>query len=141
MEKKIAGNIDEYIAGYPDNVQAIMQKLRVTIKRAAPKAEETIKYGMPTFMLNGNLVYFAGAKKHIGFYPVPSTGSDKFNQELAPFRAAKSSLQFPFDKPVPYGLISRIVKLRVKENAERAKAKEAPKAATKSRPTAKAKKK
>lgn len=131
MEKKIAKNIDEYIAGYPENVQAIMQKLRATMKKAAPKAEETIKYGMPTFMLNGNLVYFAGAKKHIGVYPVPQTGSEKFKQDIAPYMAAKSTMQLPLDKPIPYGLVSQLVKLRVKENAERAKAKGkvAPKAA------------
>lgn len=119
------GTIDEYISKYPENVQERLQKLRVTVLKAAPKAEQTIKYGMPTFMLNGNLVYFAVSKKHIGVYPIPSTGSAKFNADITPYRAAKSAMQLPFDKPVPYGLVSQLVKLRVKENAERAKAKAA----------------
>ena len=113
--------IDEYIAGFPPPVQAILQRIRLTIQKAAPGAEETIKYRMPTFMLNGNLVYFAAFKNHIGFYPVP-TGIEKFKRELSPYKQAKGSVQFPLDRPIPYGLISRIVKFRVKENLERAKA-------------------
>jgi len=113
--------IDEYIAGFPPDVQAILQRIRLTIRKAAPGAAETIKYQMPTFMLNGNLVYFAAFKNHIGFYPVP-TGIKQFKQELAPYKQAKGSVQFPLDRPIPYGLISRIVKFRVKENLERAKA-------------------
>ena len=101
--------IDEYIAGFPPPVQAILQRIRLTIQKAAPGAEETIKYRMPTFMLNGNLVYFAAFKKHIGFYPVP-TGIEKFKRELSPYKQAKGSVQFPLDRPIPYGLISRIVK-------------------------------
>ena len=114
-------SMDEYIAGFPPDVQAILQRIRQTIRRAAPGAEETIKYRMPTFMLNGNLVYFAAFKNHIGFYPVP-TGIEKFKRELSPYKQAKGSVQFPLDRPIPYGLISRIVKFRVKENLERAKA-------------------
>ena len=114
-------SMDDYIAGFPPDVQAILQRIRQTIRRAAPGAEETIKYRMPTFMLNGNLVYFAAFKNHIGFYPVPR-GIKQFKQELAPYKQAKGSVQFPLDRPIPYGLISRIVKFRVKENLQRAKA-------------------
>jgi uncharacterized protein YdhG (YjbR/CyaY superfamily) len=115
-------NIDEYIAGFPPNVQEILEKIRMTIRKAAPDAEETIKYQMPTFTLKGNLVHFAAFKKHIGFYPVP-TGIEKFKKELAAYEQGKGSVQFPLDQPIPYGLISRIVKFRVKENLARPAAK------------------
>jgi uncharacterized protein YdhG (YjbR/CyaY superfamily) len=114
--------IDEYIAGFPPEVQAILQKIRLTIKAAAPAAEEAISYQMPTFKLNGNVVHFAAYKKHIGFYPVP-TGIEKFKKELAAYEQGKGSVQFPLDQPIPYGLISKIVKFRVKENAAKAAAK------------------
>ncbi len=114
--------IDEYIAGFPPDVQEILEKIRATIRKAAPGAEETIKYQMPTFTLHGNLVHFAAFKKHIGFYPVP-TGIEKFKKELAAYEGGKGSVQFPLDQPIPYGLISRIVKFRVKENLARAEAK------------------
>jgi uncharacterized protein YdhG (YjbR/CyaY superfamily) len=115
-------NIDEYIAGFPKAVQAILQKIRTTIRKAAPDAEETIKYQMPTFTLAGNLVHFAGFKNHIGFYPVPS-GIEAFKDELSVYKQGKGSVQFPLDKPIPYGLIRKIVKFRVKENLARAAAK------------------
>jgi uncharacterized protein YdhG (YjbR/CyaY superfamily) len=115
-------NIDEYIAGFPDDIQEILQKIRVTIHKAAPAAEETINYQMPTFTLKGNLVHFAAFKQHIGFYPTP-TGIEKFQKELAVYQGAKGSVRFPLDQPIPYGLITRIVKFRVKENLARAKAK------------------
>ncbi len=115
-------SIDEYIAGFPQEVQAILEKIRTTIRKAAPGAEETISYQIPTFTLKGNLVHFAAFKKHIGFYPTP-TGIERFKDELSVYKSAKGSVQFPFDKPIPYGLISKIVKFRVKENQERAKAK------------------
>ncbi len=115
--------IDEYIAGYPPNVQKILQQIRRTIRKAAPDAEETISYRMPTFTLKGNLVYFAAFKSHIGFYPIP-TGIEAFKKELAVYKQGKGSVQFPIDKPLPVNLIARIVKFRVKENLERAKAKE-----------------
>ena len=114
--------IDAYIAAFPEDVQEILKKIRSTIQNAAPDAEETINYGIPTFTLKGNLVHFAGFKKHIGFYPTP-TGIEKFKKELSVYEGAKGSVQFPLDKPIPYGLISRIVKFRVKENLERAAAK------------------
>ncbi len=113
--------IDEYIASYPRDVQAILRKVRETIRKAAPEAQETIKYRMPTFMLNGNLVYFAGFKNHVGFYPIPS-GIEKFKKELSVYKQGRGSVQFPLDKPMPYGLITRIVKFRVKENLAKAKA-------------------
>ena len=114
--------IDEYIAGFPDDVQEILEKIRMTIRKAAPDAEETIKYQIPTFTLKGNLVSFAAYQKHIGLYPAP-TGTLKFNKELSVYRAAKASVRFPLDKPIPLDLISQIVKLRVKENFRRAEAK------------------
>jgi uncharacterized protein YdhG (YjbR/CyaY superfamily) len=114
--------IDEYIAGYPKDVQEILEKIRATIREAAPDAQETINYQIPTFTLKGNLVHFAGFKQHIGFYPAPS-GIEKFKQELSGYASAKGSVQFPLDKPIPYDLISQITKFRVKENLEKAAAK------------------
>ncbi len=115
--------VDEYIAGFPPDIQAILQKVRMTVRKAAPDAEETIKYRMPTFTLKGNLVHFAAFKNHIGFYPTP-TGTAHFKQQLAAYEGAKGSIRFPLDKPIPYALIGRIVKFRGKENLARAAAKE-----------------
>jgi uncharacterized protein YdhG (YjbR/CyaY superfamily) len=117
-----AKDIDEYIAAFPPDVQGILQKIRSTIQTAAPEAQETINYAIPTFTLHGNLVHFAAFKKHIGFYPTP-TGVEKFKAELAAYEMAKGSVQFPLDEPIPYGLISEIVKYRVQENLARAEAK------------------
>ena len=114
--------IDEYIAGYPRDVQQILEKIRATIRKAAPDAEEAIKYQMPTFVLKGNLVHFAAFKRHIGFYPVP-TGIEEFKNELSAYEGGKGSVKFPLDKPIPFDLIGKIVKFRVKENLERAEAK------------------
>ena len=116
-------NIDEYIAGFPHDVQEILEKIRLTIRKAAPDAEETISYQIPTFTLKGKyLVYFAAYKKHIGLYPAPR-GIEKFKKELSVYGGAKGSVRFPLDKPIPFDLISKIVKFRVKENLERAEAK------------------
>ena len=115
-------NIDEYIAGFPNDVQEILEKVRMTIRKAAPDAKETISYQIPTFTLKGYLVHFAAFKKHIGFYPEP-TGTEKFQKELSPFKGAKGSVRFPLDKAVPFDLISKIVKFRVKENLGRTEAK------------------
>jgi uncharacterized protein YdhG (YjbR/CyaY superfamily) len=115
-------NIDEYIAGFPGNVQGILKKVRVTIRRAAPEAEEAIKYRMPTFTLNGNLIHFAAFKNHIGLYPTPS-GTKQFKKELSIYEGGKGSIRFPLDKPIPFHLITKIVKFRVGENLERAEAK------------------
>jgi uncharacterized protein YdhG (YjbR/CyaY superfamily) len=109
--------IDEYIACFPDDVQEILEKIRMTIRKAAPDAEETISYQMPTFALKGNLVHFAAYKNHIGFYPT-STGIEAFKKELSVYEGGKGSVRFPLDKPIPFDLISRIVKFRVKENLE-----------------------
>jgi uncharacterized protein YdhG (YjbR/CyaY superfamily) len=114
--------IDEYIADFPSDIQEILQKIRTTIKKAAPEAEEKISYQMPTFTLKGNLVHFAAFKNHIGFYPTPS-GTEEFRKELSGYKGGKGSIRFPLDQPIPFDLISKIVKFRVKENLERAEAK------------------
>jgi len=105
-------NIDEYIAAFPRDVQEILKQIRAAVKKVAPDAEETIKYQIPTFVLNGNLLHFAAFKNHIGFYPTPS-GIEAFKHELAAYKGAKGSVQFPIDKPIPLSLIKRIVKFRV----------------------------
>lgn len=114
--------IDKFIAAYPEEVQAVLNKVRATIREAAPGAEETINYGIPTFTLNGNLVHFSAFKTHIGFYPTPS-GVEKFKKELSKYEGAKGSVKFPLDQPIPYELIEKIVKFRVKENLAKAEAK------------------
>ncbi len=107
--------IDAYIAGFPPDVQRTLRKIRLTIRKAAPQAEEAIKYQMPTFTLYGNLVSFGVYKQHIGVYPVPA-GTQKFQQEIAPYRSAKSTLRLPLDEPIPFDLISQLVQFRVKES-------------------------
>lgn len=111
--------IDEYIGGFPEDVQKILEQIRATIKNAAPDAEETIKYAMPTFMLNGNLIYFAAFKSHIGLYATP-TGNEAFKEELSIYKTGKGSIQFPLDQPMPLDLITRIAEFRVKQNLEKA---------------------
>jgi uncharacterized protein YdhG (YjbR/CyaY superfamily) len=106
--------IDEYIAACPADVRAILQKIRTTIRTAAPDATEAIKYRIPTFVLGGNLVHFAAFDQHIGFYPTPS-GIAAFRDELAAYPSAKGSVQFPLTGAVPYGLIRKVVKFRVQE--------------------------
>ena len=107
--------MEEFIARYPATVQVILQKIRAVIHKSAPKAEEAMSYGIPTFKLNGkNLVHFSAFKEHIGFYPTPS-GIEKFKKELAVYEGAKGSVKFPLDKPIPYALITKIVQFRVKE--------------------------
>ena len=117
-----AKNMDEYIAGFPKDTQELLEDIRTEIRKAAPEAEETIKYAIPTFTLNGNLVSFAAFKNHIGFYPVPR-GVDEFKKELSAYKGVKSTLQLPLDKPIPSALISKIVKFQVKRNSKKAKAK------------------
>jgi uncharacterized protein YdhG (YjbR/CyaY superfamily) len=114
--------IDGYIAGFPQDVQTILEEIRTTIRKAAPEAEEAIAYQMPTFRLKGNLVHFAAFEKHIGFYPTP-TGTETFRKELSVYEGGKGSVKFPLNKPIPYSLIRKIVKFRVKENLQRAEAK------------------
>jgi uncharacterized protein YdhG (YjbR/CyaY superfamily) len=114
-------NIDEYIAGFPPDVQAILGNIRATIRRAAPDAEEIISYRMPAFRLRGILVYFAAFRKHIGLYP-PVRGDAKVEKAVAAWAGPKGNLQFPLDQPIPFELIARIVKLRVKQNQAKARA-------------------
>ena len=115
--------IDDYISAFPEDVQEILEKVRQTVREAAPDTEETISYQMPTFRQNGSyVVYFAAFKKHLGLYPTPD-GIEAFKDELAVYKNARGSVQFPLDKPIPYDLISRIVRFRVEENRARAKGK------------------
>lgn len=122
MKNIQAENIDEYIAGFPKDVQKKLEEMRATIRKSAPEAEEAISYAIPTFKLNGNLVHFAGYKNHIGFYPAPR-GIEAFKKELAAYEGGKGTVQFPLDQPLPLTLISKIVKFRVKENLEKGKSK------------------
>ncbi len=120
MERKNAkpSTIDEYITEFPTDIQAIMQKLRQVIKQSAPQAEERISYGMPGFYQRGMLVWFGGHKNHIGFYPT-GEGVEAFKKELTGFKQSKGAVQLPLDKPIPYELITKIVKHRVEENMKK----------------------
>jgi len=109
-------DIDSYISSFPIEVRDLLNQMRITIQKAAPLAEETINYGMPTFKLNGNLVHFAAYKNHIGFYPSPS-GLEAFRKEISGYKNSKGAVQFPLDKPLPLNLVTKIVKFRVKENS------------------------
>ena len=113
-------NIDEYIATCPRNVQDSLERVRATVRKAAPGAEEAIKYGMPTFVQYGNLVFFGAFKKHIGLYGA-STGQGRLKDELSVYAGPKGSLKFPIGKPIPFGLISKAVRFRVRENLKKAK--------------------
>ena len=112
-------SIDEYIASFSPEVQAILERIRLTIRKAAPDAQETISYNIPTFRLNRVLVHFAAFKKHIGFYP-PVRGDARLEKAVSPYAGEKGNLQFPLDQPIPYTLIERIVKFRVKQNSSKA---------------------
>lgn len=112
-------NIDEYIAGFPRDVQEILIRIRKTIRQAAPDSTEAIRYQIPTFIQKGNLVHFGAFKQHIGFYATPS-GNRKFQQALSVYPGGKGSVQFPLNQPIPYDLIGQIVKFRVTENTEKA---------------------
>jgi uncharacterized protein YdhG (YjbR/CyaY superfamily) len=120
--KNKVSTVDEYIAGFPIEIAQKLNTLRSTIKKAAPKAEEVISYQMPAYKYHGILVYFAGYKNHIGFYATP-TGHAAFKKELSAYKEGKGSVQFPHDKPLPLGLVSKIVKFRVMENMEKKKSK------------------
>ena len=111
-------NIDEYIVGFPQDVQEILEKIRSTIKKAAPDAEETISYQMPAFKQNGILVWFAAFKNHIGFFPKVSA-IEAFKDELSGYELSKGTIRFPLNKPIPFDLVKRIVMFRVKENLDR----------------------
>jgi uncharacterized protein YdhG (YjbR/CyaY superfamily) len=114
--------IDDYMATFSPDVQEILEKIRGTIRSVAPGAYEAISYGIPTFKLHGNLVHFAAFKKHIGFYP-PVQGDARLVKAVARYAGPKGNLQFPLEQPIPYGLIERIVKLRVKQSSAKAAAK------------------
>ncbi|MCX6255750.1 MAG: DUF1801 domain-containing protein [Bacteroidia bacterium] len=122
MTRTNFSDIDKYITSFPKDTQEILEQLRTTIRKAAPDAEEVISYNMPAFKYHGVLVYFAGYKNHIGFYPT-SSGIKAFHKELFGFKYSKGTVQFPIDKSLPLDLIRKIVKFRVKENLEKAKVK------------------
>lgn len=126
--------IDEYIAGFPKEVQPILEQVRHAIKKAVPQAEECICWGMPTFKQNGNVVHFAGHKNHVGLYPGES-GIEMFKEELTDYKTSKGAIQFPLNKPMPLTLITKIAKYRAKENLEIAEAKEKLRAQAKKRKT------
>ena len=122
MEQKGPKTIDEYIAGFPKDVQQRLEQVRAAIRAAVPDAQEAIKYQIPTFTLSGNLMSFAAYKGHISLYPAPA-GTQKFQRELAPYKAAKSTVRLPLDKPLPLDLVNQVVKYRVKEHLASVKAK------------------
>lgn len=122
MDIKKPENIDEYIGAFPNDVQEILEKIRMTIRKAAPDAKEKISYSMPAFEQNGIVVYFAAFKNHIGLYALPS-GHEEFKEALSKYKSGKGSVQFPIKDPMPYDLISKIVKFRVKENLAKIKKK------------------
>ena len=120
MDRGMSGRqfktVDEFIASFPRNVRTVLEELRRVIRESAPGAEETISYGIPTFDLNGeHLVHFSAYKSHVGFYPT-SSGIEAFRKELSPFKTSRGTVQFPLDKPIPFDLVRKIVKFRVKEN-------------------------
>lgn len=127
QEVNIELTFETYFQQFPKDVQEILYKIRQTIQEAAPEATEKISYQMPTFYLKGNLVHFAAYKKHIGFYPSPS-GIEAFIEQIKAYKYAKGSVQFPIDQPIPYDLITDIVKHRVNENCQLAENKKKKKA-------------
>jgi uncharacterized protein YdhG (YjbR/CyaY superfamily) len=117
--KKVPENVEEYIAGFPENIRVLLVQLRDTIRNAAPEAEEVISYKMPAYKLDGILVYFAAFKNHIGFFPTAS-GIEAFKKELSAFKCSKGTVQFPLNDKLPVGLITEIVRYRVRVNLEKA---------------------
>ena len=137
--------VDEYIKMHPSEVQSLLQQVRKTIKAAAPKAEEVISYGIPGYKYYGMLIFFSAWKEHISIYPAPRT-DESFKKELAVYKGGKGTVQFPLDKPIPYDLIKRITRFRVKVNdeafvAKTKKSEKAKKAVVKKKITKTAKKK
>jgi uncharacterized protein YdhG (YjbR/CyaY superfamily) len=116
---KPARDVDEYIAGFPPEVRVRLEKVRAAIRKAAPQATESISYRIAAYQLDGVLIYFAGFERHIGVYPAPRS-SIEFHDELAAYEGGKGTVQFPHDKPLPLGLIARIVKFRAAENLAKA---------------------
>ena len=118
-DKKRFTTIDEYISTFPGEIQDALEKVRQAIQKAAPEAAETMSYGIPTFNLNGkHLVFFAGWKQHISLHPLPA-GDEAFQQELAHYKRAKGTIQFPLDKPIPYDFVEQIVTLLMRESPEK----------------------
>lgn len=122
MNTNKPNSIDEYIAGFPEDIQKILRQIRETVRKAAPDAKEAIKYDMPTFTRNGNLVHFAAFKHHIGFYPAP-THDEAYQSVLSGYKTGRGSVQFPLDKPMPLDLITLLVEIRVKKDMEGKKTK------------------
>ena len=122
MSRTTPASVDEYIAAFSPEVQAILERIRQTARAAAPDAEETISYQMPTFKLGGVLIHFAAFKHHIGLYP-PFSGDAELEKAISPYAGEKGNLRFPFDQPIPFDLIERIVKLRVEQNRAKAASK------------------
>lgn len=122
MKGKIPATIDEYIESFQPSTKKILEAVRTVVQQAAPDAQEAIKYGMPTYVLGGNLVHFAAFTNHIGFYPTPD-GTEQFRKELAKFKSGKGSVQFPIDEPMPLALITKMVKYRVASSVAKAKLK------------------
>lgn len=116
--KRVFETIDEYIATFPKNVQVILEELRQAIRDSAPNAKEAISYQMPTFKLNGNLVHFAAYKNHIGLYPT-SSGIEAFKEKLTDYEISKGAVRFPLNKPLPFDIVKKMVKYRVKENLDK----------------------
>ncbi|HEX3029527.1 MAG TPA: DUF1801 domain-containing protein [Clostridia bacterium] len=114
-------SVDEYILSFPEEIQKKLTDIRMAIQELVPQAKERISYQMPSFYLNGNLVYYAAFSKHIGFYPT-SSGIEAFKDELSQYKFSKGSVQFPLNMPLPIGLIKRITKFRVEENSKMTKA-------------------
>ncbi len=111
-------SIDEYISEFPEDIQSLMKKLRATIKKAVPEATEKISWQMPTFYLKGNLIHFAGHKKHIGLYP-GIEAMEAFKEELTSYKTTKGGIQLPYDKPLPLSLVTKIVKFNIKRNSKK----------------------
>jgi uncharacterized protein YdhG (YjbR/CyaY superfamily) len=120
INREAAKDIDDYIQRHPEPVQELLQKMRLTIQKAAPEATEKISYAIPTFFLNGSLVHFAAFRNHIGFYPTGS-GIAAFQKELSKYKSSKGAVQFPMGSPLPLGLVSRMVKFRVKQSRQKQK--------------------
>jgi uncharacterized protein YdhG (YjbR/CyaY superfamily) len=122
MIENKANNIDEYISGFPKDIQILLEQIRAVVRKEAPEAQEVISYGMPAFKFYGILIYFAAFKNHIGFFPTAS-GIRKFQNELTDYQCSKGTIQLPYIKPLPIELIRKIVKFRVQENLEKAESK------------------
>jgi uncharacterized protein YdhG (YjbR/CyaY superfamily) len=116
FKKPVPLSVDGYISSFPQEVKIMLNELRKTIRAAAPEAEEVISYNMPAYKLKGILVYFAGYKKHVGFYPTAS-GIANFRKEIENYKWSKGAIQFPINEKLPLSLIKRIVKFRLLQDS------------------------